>query len=565
MQVAMGFFRINRNYKNFARLVKILSVLGKYGFSAFLKRISDGLGAIPKGVVSIRQERTIIGMTEPERLRLAIEELGPAFIKLGQILSLRPDIIPPRYARELEKLQDRTSPVPFIAVRKTIEEEFGTSISDIFSSIEEQPVASGSIAQVHRAVLRDMQEEIAVKILKPRTRQIVETDLNIIRLLVRLASGRIPEFQAYNLTQIFGEFSEILLAQLNFLREAKTIERFSHFFRGDDYVHIPRVYMDYTTESCIVMEFIDGVKISDVERLEREGMDKKEIAKNGAMLALREILDFGFYHADPHPGNLFVLPGNVIVPVDFGITGYIDEEGVLIVGNILLGLIERDVERILRYFKRYDFVTEDVDEKKLKIDLYDLIDTTKDAPLSRISITSSIRAIFTITRKYHIRFPGEYFLIFNTLLESDGVGRMVDPDFNITEFAKPWVRRWAQRQYSPKRYMKDLFFLIEDLGYFIKLLPSEINVMLRRLRSGKIRLPLYHENLEKAVSKIDRTGNRLSFAVIIAALLLSSTILVQAKVGPFIRGYPVLGLAGFFTAFVMGLWLLLGIIRSGKL
>jgi len=561
----MGLLRINRNYKNFARLVKILSVLGKYGFSAFLKRISDGLGVIPKGVVTMRQERSFLGLTEPERLRLAIEELGPAFIKLGQILSLRPDIIPPKYAHELEKLQDRTSPVPFEVIRETVEEEFGTSISEIFSSIEEKPVASGSIAQVHRAVLKEGQEEVAVKILKPRTRKIVETDLNIIRLLVRLASGRIPEFQAYNLTQIFGEFNDLLLAQLNFLREARSIERFSHFFGGDDYVHIPRVYRGYTTESCIVMEFIDGVKISDLEALDRAGMDRRQIAKNGAMLALREIFDFGFYHADPHPGNLFVLPGNVIVPVDFGITGYIDEEGVLIIGNILLGLIDRDVERIIRYFKRYDFIGEDVDVKRLKIDLYDLIDETKDAPLSQISISSSIRAIFTITRKYRIRFPGEYFLIFNTLLESDGVGRMVCPDFNITEFSKPWVRRWAQRQYSPKRYMKDLFFLVEDLGYFAKLLPSEISVMLKRFRGGNIRLPIYHENLEKAVSEIDRTGNRLSFAVIIASLLLSSTILVQAKIGPFIRGYPVLGLAGFFIAFVMGLWLLLGIIRSGKL
>jgi len=561
----MGLFRINRNYKNFARLLKILSVLGKYGFSAFLKRISDGLGTMPKGVVSMRQERSLIGLPEPERLRMAIEELGPAFIKIGQIMSLRPDIIPPRYARELEKLQDRTPPVPFDLVRKIIEEEFGNPLSEIFSSIEEVPVASGSIAQVHRAVLKDEQEEVAVKILKPRTRKIVETDLNIIRLLVRLAAGRIPEFQAYNLTQVFTEFSELLLTQLSFLREARTVERFSNFFKSDETVHIPRVYRDYTTESCIVMEFIDGVKISDTEALDRARMDRREIAKNGAMLALREIFDFGFYHADPHPGNLFVLPGNIIVPVDFGITGYIDEEGVLIIGNILLGLIERDVERIIRYFKRYDFVGEDVDEKKLKIDLYDIIDATKDTPLSRISMSSSIRAIFAITRKHHIRFPGEYFLIFNTLLESDGVGRMVCPDFNITEFAKPWVRQWAQRQYSPRRYMKDLFFLVEDLGYFIKLLPSEVNVLLKRLRSGKIRLPIFHENLEKAVSEIDRTGNRLSFAVIIAALLLSSTILVQAKVGPFIRGYPVLGLAGFFTAFVMGLWLLLGIIRSGKL
>jgi ubiquinone biosynthesis protein len=561
----MTIFRINQNYKNFARLLKILSVLAKYGFSAFLKRISDGLGTIPKGVVTMKAERSILGLTEPVRLRMAIEELGPAFIKLGQIMSLRPDIIPPAFAKELETLQDKTTPVGFGEIKAAIEEQLGTPIEDVFLRFEEVPVASGSIAQVYRAVLKKEQKDVAIKILKPGTGKIIETDLNVIRLLVRLATGRIPEFQAYNLTGVFREFSEFLLAQLNLLREARIMQRFSSFFRDVEYVHIPEVYMDYSTEHLLVMEFIDGVKISDLDALDRAGMDRETIAKNGAALALREIFDFGFYHADPHPGNLFVLPGNIIVPVDFGITGYIDEEGILIIGNILSGLIERDTERIIRYLKRYDFIDEEADEKKLKIDLYDIIDAARNTPIGQISMGTAIRSLFSITRKHRIRFPGEYFLIFNTLLESDGVGRMVCPEFNITEFARPWVRRWAGRQYSPKRYMKELFYLAEDLGYFLKLLPSEVNILLKRFRTGRLRLPISIENLDKTASEIDRTGNRLSFAIIIASLLLSSTILVQAKIGPLISGYPVLGLVGLFAALVMGLWLLIGILRSGRL
>jgi ubiquinone biosynthesis protein len=561
----MNILRVNKNYKNITRLVKILSILGKYGFSSWLKRISDGLGAIPKGTLSIRQERSLLGLAEPERVRLAIEELGPAFIKFGQILSLRSDIIPPQYAAELEKLQDKAPPVPFKAIKKVVEEQFGTSIGSVFSKIDEEPFASGSIAQVHRARLRKEGEEVAIKVLKPGTRKIVETDLNIIRLLVRIASHYIPEFGVYNLSQLAQDFSELLLSQLNFSREARTIERFRHFFKGEEYVHIPKIYREYTMNSCMVMEFVDGIKISDLERLEQADIDRKAVAENGARLALREIFDFGFYHADPHPGNLFVLPPNVIVPVDFGITGYVDEEGVQIIGNILLGLIERDVDRIIRYFQRYDFIKEDVDIRKLKIDLYDLIDETKDVPLGHINISSSIRAIFSITRKYRIRIPSEYLLIFNTLVESDGVGRRLYPEFNITEFAKPYVRRWVASQYGPKRYIRELVFLLEDLSYFIKLLPSEVNLLLRRLRSGKLRIPVSHENLEKAVSEIDRIGNRLSFAVIIASLLLSSSILVQARIGPLISGYPILGLAGFAVAVVMGLWLLFGIMRSGRL
>jgi ubiquinone biosynthesis protein len=561
----MKILKINKNYQNFTRLVKILSIIGKYGFSSWLKRISDGLGVIPKGMLSVRQERSLLGLAEPERVRLAIEELGPAFIKFGQILSLRSDIIPPQYAIELEKLQDRTPPVAFKEIREVIEGQFGTPIGNVFSKIDEDPVASGSIAQVHRAKLHKEGEEVALKVLRPGTRKIVETDMNIIRLLVRIASNYIPELEAYNPIQIVQDFSELLINQLNFLREARTIERFRHFFKDENYVHIPKIYRDYTMNSCMVMEFIEGIKISDLKGLEKAGIDRRAVAENGAKLALREIFDFGFYHADPHPGNIFVIPPNTIVPIDFGITGYIDEEGVQIIGNILLGLIERDVDRIIRYFQRYNFIKEDVDIRKLKIDLYDLIDETKDVPLGQINISSSIKAIFSITRKYRIRFPSEYLLIFNTLLESDGVGRKLDPEFNITKFAKPYIRRWITSQYGPRRYMRELVFLMEDLSYFIKILPVEINSMVRRLRAGKLRIPISHENLEKAVGEIDRIGNRLSFAIIIASLLLSSTILVQAKIGPLIRGYPILGLAGFSVAVVMGLWLLFGIIRSGKL
>lgn len=561
----MQILKINRKYKNFTRLIKIITIVGKYGFSFFLRRIHPGLAAIPDRFLNIRQERSLKKLTEPERVRLAIEELGPAFIKMGQILSLRPDIIPPEYAKELEKLLDRTPPVPFEAIRGVIEQEFGEDIHEIFERIEEKPIASGSIAQVQKAVLKEEKETVAVKVLKPKTREIIETDLSIIQLLVRLASNYIPELQVYNPAQTIQEFSEILLSELNFLREANNIERFSKFFKGEDYIHVPKIYKKYTTSRVMVMEFIDGIKVTDVESLEKADMNRREISENGAKIVLKEIFEFNFFHADPHPGNIFVLAGNVIAPVDFGITGYIDEEGIQIIGNILLGLLNRDVEKIIRYLKRYNFVREDVDERKLKIDLYDLMDSSQEITLSQINFSSSIQTIFQMTKKYQIRFPSEYFLIFKTLLQVDGVGRMLYPDFNVTEYAKSHVKKWFLKQYSPIRYVKEVFSLLDDINYFLKSLPDELRFIMKRTLSGKLRIPIYHENLDRAVSEIDRIGNRLSFAILIASLLLSSSILVQAKIGPFIRGYPVFGIAGFFGAAIMGIWLLIGIIRSGRL
>jgi ubiquinone biosynthesis protein len=561
----MQIFKISRNYKNFARLIKIVSVIGKYGFSAFLSRIKVGLSALPEKIIHVKQEKSLLSFTAPQRIRLAIEELGPAFIKLGQVLSLRPDLIPPEYAKELEKLQDRTPLVGFKEILKVIECEFAESVDDVFSSIDMEPVASGSVAQVHRAVLRNSGQIVAVKVLKPRTREIFETDLSIISHLVRLAAHYIPELQAYNPIQIISEFTEILMNELNFIKEANTIERFTRFFRDMDGVHIPKIYRDYTTNSVMVMEFIDGIKVSNIEALEKAGMDRKKIAEKGAEISLRELFEFGFFHADPHPGNIFILPGNVVAPVDFGITGYIDEEGIQIIGNILFGLIERDADKVIRYLKRHNFIKEDVDVRKLKIDLLDFMDMARNTKISQINVSSSIGAIFDITRKYRIRFPSEYLLIFKTLFEVDGVARRLYPDYNFTESARPYMRRWFFDQYSPKRYAKDILILLDDINYFLKSIPTELSLIIQKVRFGRLKLPLVHENLEKAVSDIDRTGNRLSFSIIIASLLLSSAIIVQAKIGPFIKGYPVLGLAGFFTAAVMGILLLIGIIKSGRL
>jgi len=560
----MKILEISKNYKNITRLIKILSILSRYGFSAFLSRMKVGLSALPERVFHIKREKFVARFTEPERLRLAIEELGPAFIKMGQILSMRPDIIPPEYAKELEKLQDKTPPVSFNEIKEIVESESGVIIDELFDSIDEIPIASASIAQVHKAVLKSG-EVVAVKVLKPKTREIVEKDLNIMQILAKLASQYIPEIMVYKPNEVVKEFSEILVGELDFLKEANNIGRFCKFFRDENYVHVANVHREFSTNRMIVMEFIDGIKVSDIESIEKAEMDRKSIAENGARVFLKEIFEFGFFHADPHPGNIFVLPDNVIAPVDFGITGYLDEEGVQMIGNILLGLLNRDVDRILRNFRRYDFVKEDIDFRRLKIDLYDLFDETIDVPLSKISVPNSLYAVFSLVRKYRINLPGEYFLILKVLLQVDGVGRELYPDFSITENAKPYVEKWFYKQFSLKRYFKEILYILEDLSYLIKTIPIEFSTIVKRVLLGKLKIPIHHEGLDHAVKQLDRIGNRVSFSVIIASLLLSSSLIIQAKVEPIIKGYPVLGLLGFLGAAVMGLWLLISIIRSGKL
>ena len=563
----MNIFRLNRNYKNLTRLIKIISIIAKYGFNAFLARIREGLGIVPERVFHTTQDASTKTLTEPQRVRMAIEELGPAFIKLGQILSLRPDIIPPSYARELESLLDRTPPVPFTEIREIIEEELSVGLEDLFEQIDETPVACGSIAQVHRAVLREGGSTVAVKVLKPGARETIETDLSIISYLVKLVQSYIPELEQYRPVQMVRELSEILHGELNLVREARVMERFARFFgrMDESCIHIPEVYMSHTERSVLVMEYIDGIKISDVETLKNSGMDLVTIAENGARMGLKEIFEFGFFHADPHPGNIFVLPGNVIAPVDFGITGYVDEETVQIIGNIFMGILDRDVDRVIRYLNRYDFIGPDVDIRRLKSELYHVIDLIGDSRLEEIDTASTLQDLFNIIRKYHIQFPGEYFLILKTILQIDVLGRKLHPDFNVTKIATPIIRKWFFGRYRPKKSLREIYFFFDDMQHYMKILSTEMGTLVKRIGRNRMRIPLYHENLDRAVSELDRTGNRLSFAVIIAALLLASSILVQAGIGPFIRGYPIVGLLGFLIAAVMGLWLLIGIIKSGKL
>jgi ubiquinone biosynthesis protein len=561
----MGLFTIGANYRNLTRLIRIVSIIAKYGFSAFLGRLRDGLREVP-----LRSYATIGGvglraLGEPERVRLALQELGPAFIKLGQIMSLRPDLIPPAYARELEKLQDEAPAVPFPRIRDIIEEDLGQPVDALFRQIEEEPVASASIAQVHRAVLAETGETVAVKVLKPGTRQTVSRDLGVLRLFVRLVTRYIPELNVYQPVALMQEFSEILTGEINFLREARTMERFSRFFASYDEVHIPRVFRELTTDRVLVMEYVEGIKITDREKLEEAGIDLKAVVENGGRMALREVFDFGFFHADPHPGNLFVIPGNRIVPVDFGVTGYMDGDGLALLSNLFLGIIERDVDKIVRYLSRYQFLPDSVDTRRLKIDIYELLDVHAVHTPYHAGASDAIQALFAVVRKHHIRFPSEYLLVLRTLMELDGLARALHAEFDIIAFSKPYVTRFVLKQHSPEKYIKDVRDVVEELAVFVRALPSNLGFLFRRLGRGGFRLPVVHENIDRAIGELDRVGNRLSFAIIIASLLLSSSILVQAGIGPTIEGYPVLGMLGYFIAAVLGVWLLIGMIRSGRL
>ena len=365
----MQVSKLTRTYHNIKRYRQILTILLRYGFDDVLGRLKiDYYIQLGKKIIPKFKAQEIENKTTAERLRLALEELGPTFIKLGQMLSVRPDLIPENFIRELQKLQDEVPAFSVEQAKAEVESQLGKPVEQLFSSFDDVPLAAASIAQVHRAEKKDG-EQVAVKIQRPNIQSVIESDLNILFDLAELMEMHIPESELYNPVGIIQEFAKTIRRELDFIREGRNIDRFRRNFKDDETVYVAQVYWELTTERVLTMEFIDGIKISELDKLEAAGLDKKIIAFNGGQAILKQVFDHGFFHADPHPGNIFVLPNNVIAPLDFGMMGSLDEELMEIAGNLLTAIFRKDVNK-------YDKIKTIIND--YKVDLIGTMDVLKE-------------------------------------------------------------------------------------------------------------------------------------------------------------------------------------------
>lgn len=560
----MSVSRFGISHQDLGRYRQILGILIRYGFGDAISRIR----ARYRLRIRLRPGRkgpgNLPNLTTAERMRLAFEELGPTFIKFGQILSCRPDLLPPDFIREMGKLQDSVAPFPSDDARKVIEEQLGSPVSQLFDSFDDRPVAAASLAQVHRATTRTG-EEVAVKVQRPGVETVIGSDIRILQELAALAERRLPEGRYYEPVRIVDEFARTIRRESDFEREGRNIERFKKYFARDRTVHIPRVYWEYTSQKVVTTEYIRGIKVSDIARLEAAGLDRKTIALNGAGLILKEVFEHRFFHADPHPGNLFVLPNNVIAPVDFGMTGTIDEEVTNNMGAMFSAIMGRDIDALIDILLALGVTEETVDRRGLKRDLGELFDRYYGVSLKEVSMGKAVDEQMRLIRKYRLKPPSDLVLMARALLVSEGVARVLYPEFNIVEYARPYARKVMTRSLDPRREMYELMKATRDGLGLAKRIPLDLGYILSKVRKDEISIRLQHRGLERFISELDRSSNRLSFAVVIAALIIGSSIIFQTGVGPLFFGYPMLGLAGFLLATVLGMWLLIGIIRSGRL
>ncbi len=556
---------IGRAYRHLNRYRHILTVLFKYGFGDLVDilKIEQYL-EIGLQMISRKRREQVEKLSRAERVRMVMEELGPTFIKLGQILSTRPDLIPVEFIQELSKLQDNVPPFPYTEARQIIESEIGRPIEDIFQHFENTPLAAASIGQVHRAQLEDG-EEVVVKVQRPGIRKTIEVDLEIMLHLASLMERHLEELQVHHPVRIVQEFARTLEKEIDYTIEASHIERFARQSMDDPTVYVPKVFRDTTTERILTMEYIDGIKASEIDRIEREGLDRKIITARGADLILRQIFDYGFFHADPHPGNIFVLPDNVICLIDFGMMGYIDRQTREDFADLIYTVIHHDESMATQTLLKLTEYDEKPDVRVLERDLTEFIGQHLYVPLKDLQMEKLLQQILNMISRHRLQIPQNLFLMMKALATVEGIGLLLDPDFEMIKQTIPFIQRVKMARYHPKRMANDI---IRSGVEFVKLMqeiPGETREILEQMKQGKIKMEFEHRGLEPMLSTYDQISNRIAFAIVIAALIIGSALIVLSKTPPFMFGISFIGIIGFLAAALLGLWLLIAILKKGRL
>jgi ubiquinone biosynthesis protein len=556
---------IGRTYRNLNRYRQILAVLFKYGFGDFLELLRlDQYVEAGLQLISKKQPIHFEKLTRPEGLRMALEELGPTYIKLGQILSTRPDLIPVDFLRELTKLQDKVPPFSAPDARHIVEDELGSPIEELFANFDDVPLASASIGQVHRATLRS-QQEVAVKIQRPGIQRIIEVDLEIMLHLATLMEKNIEELALHHPVNIVNEFARTLEKELDYELEAANTKRVALNFASDPLVCIPSVYEKFSTVRVLTTAFVDGVKVSDIERLVANGMDCRLITERGADILLRMIFEHGFFQADPHPGNLFVRPGNIICLIDFGMVGAVDRGTRETFVDLIDGILKKDVQRVAQVMLQLTDWEEEPNYRVFELDVADFMARHLYKPLKDISIGRLLHNLLELSSRHRLSIPPNIFLMMKSLTTVEGVARMLDPEFDIFASAGPFIRRVHMDRFSPHRLSSDLYRLTAGLFKFAQQFPQDLLEISRLIRHQRLYLKTENLGLERMLATHDQISNRISFSIIIAALIIGSALIVISEIPPLFYGISLIGIIGFTAAAVMGIWLLVAILRKGRL
>jgi len=560
-----GLQAVHKTYRHTQRYLEMLRVLSRYGFYDLISQSGfDLLGPLGKKVNLKSPEDSVMRLSRGERVRLAFEDLGPTYIKFGQILSTRGDLIPDDLVEELQKLQDDVPPFSQEEAIELIEKELGKPVNELFSKFSSVPIASASIAQVHRATTQEG-EEVAVKLQRPDIRRIIDTDLEIMNQLAAALEKHVSDLSNSNLVNIVREFDHSIHRELSFSSEASNLERFGNNMRKDPAIYVPACYRKLSTARVLTMEYIEGTKITDAERIRELGLDSKLIAQRGIDLELKQIFEFGFFHADPHPGNLLILSDNVICFLDFGMMGTLSRSTGELVLSMAMGAINRDYEKITRNILKICDTTGEVNLKSLELQVTELMDLYFHQSLENMDMAELFASMVDFFPRNNLIIPSDLYSLGRALLLLQGDGQIIDPDFNIAEQVAPYFKKLVRRRFQPEQYIKEMAVSSEELLRLAKDMPYEVRELMEKARKGQLKVNMEHQGLDRIGLKHEQISNRITMAIILASVTLGSSILVLAEVPPLWHDIPWIGLMGFLGATILGFWLLFSILRSGRM
>lgn len=550
--------------RDLGRLHEIGSVLVRHGLGDTVRRLGLADALERAGRALNREHAADLARLEPPvQVRLALEELGPAFVKLGQVLAGRADLLGPAWIAELARLHSRVPALPLQALRAQLREDLGGEPEAVFARFDPEPLAAASIAQVHRAQLHDG-TEVVVKIRRPGIEEVVDADLRLLERLAAMAEVEIPALAPYRPRQLVREFARSLRRELDLAAECRHAERVATNLAPLGFVSIPRVHWAHTTTRVNVQDFVDGIPGEDLARVQAAGLDSRLLARRGAQAVLKMIVEDGFFHADPHPGNVFYLPGDRLAFIDFGMVGRLSQRRRDELLRLLMGLVQREPQAVADVLLDWTGDGHGANLAQLEAEIEGFVDQYHGTPLAQLSLGGMLSDVTAILREHRLALPADLALLIKAFISLESMGRGLDPDFHMATEALPLLRGVVRARWQPRTIGQRAWRALSRGLSLAEQLPHDFSRLLRSARRGRLQVGLELAHLKRVGDQLDRAASRLALALVVAALIIGSSIVMTVSGGPTLLGLPAFGLLGFVGAVVGGLWLLRSVWRSHR-